>query len=315
MNMYTIYTVRFNKNKNKMECPICFMNDRGAFLLTNCGHHVCPQCLVTMKDSSAVNAFKCPLCRTNITSKPVIVQAFADCIQNGTVRQMKDLVDSWFSTYVPYINRVVLPPPPPRSRSPLSHTHAPPPIRTEQQFGDILRIAAEREYTASIPVEHPVKQWNSDLAGFPIGSHYEPEIKFRRFDMGDGWQLYPFTNGPVTITNFMTCVERDTSLLELERPHRRITIIAGEKLAELVTNLEGVAQNFINGTGGLRLQSELNMRSVPWTDQGILSICAHSGTWSNPNTVANKTYTKLMTLACRGIWVRHNLFGCRWHIF
>lgn len=304
-----------------MECPVCFSCDKGAFILTNCGHNLCPQCLVAIKQSNAT--FRCPMCRTHVTSKPVVIQAFADTMADGVVRNTMRQVDSWFPE-IAHIDR--------RSSSPLStnqivqqHMLEIPPSHSMYQQRSvpvnnvyntrILESAAACEYNAIVAEEHRVKRWNQQLASMPTGSYFEVALSDTRHDLENGWSLYPFTNGPVTITNWMTCLEKEAN----DSNHRRIIIFTGEKSSEIVRQLEAKASEFIQGKHvSMNLHSELRLRGgdTMLNAPSQMSVGAHTGTWNHTTrTNNNNLYTCQVTLACRGIWVKDNTYGCRWHIF
>jgi hypothetical protein len=294
-----------------MECPVCFSCNKGAFILTNCGHNLCPECLVSIKHSNAI--FRCPMCRIEITSKPVVIQAFADTMADGVVRRVISQVDSWFPEITHNPSR--------RSEhgehyqpqhimETLNHNVPIVPVNRVSNTRSLER-AAECEYNAIVPEEHPVKKWNAYLSSMPAGSYFELAISSTCQNLEDGWSMYPFTNGPITITNWMTCLEKENN----NSNHRRIVIFTGEKSSEIVHRLETKVRDFMHGKHPtMHLHSELRMRGdMRVNAPPQMSVGAHTGMWRYTNN--NSIYTSQVTLACRGIWVKDNAFGCRWHIF
>jgi hypothetical protein len=266
------------------------------------------------------------MCRIEITSKPVVIQAFADTMADGVVRRVIRQVDTWFPEIIHNTSRrsersqhsersehIGTYYQPQHIMETLNHNVPIVPIVPVNRVSNTrcLERAAECEYNAIVPEEHPVKQWNAYLSSMPAGSYFELAISDTRHNLEDGWSLYPFTNGPITITNWMTCLEKENN----NSNHRRIVIFTGEKTSEIVQRLETKVRDFMHGKHpSMNLHSELRMRGdMRVNAHPQMSVGAHTGMWRYTNN--NSIYTSQVTLACRGIWVKDNRFGCRWHIF
>jgi hypothetical protein len=61
-----------------LHCPICLEEkDLRDIRGTECGHHMCRECLVELATTRSRNPVRCPMCRTNFV-KPIRVKAYAD---------------------------------------------------------------------------------------------------------------------------------------------------------------------------------------------------------------------------------------------
>lgn len=315
---------------NKMDCPVCLTENCGAYLFTECGHSLCPDCIIRLKASTQNIYMNCPSCRAPITKAPVVIQAFADKMADGMVRQMAAHFAMWYAPASVTAHAPALPrdfdynqiQDPRFAESLVRNPPIQPPIQNRDQFVRIiddqdahLIEAARREYTTyAFRGENIERQW-SDVSSFTVqNTTFAIENlnvnKDAMIPVSSEWAFVPFREGPVVfrVSNH-TCYERGRGGSgSTARNHRRI-IISIEPNSSFHLPIALIETKVQDAYPNMRLHSEIRNRL-----RAGLSLAVHSGLWENEYIITD-TYNETFKIACRGVWTDGvSRVGCRWHI-
>jgi len=331
--MSSINTQNSPLNDN-IRCPIC-MDKNGIIILTNCGHNVCGDCIFRIINS---NQHRCPNCRVNITSKPVIMYAV---VTNENTPEISSQINTWWtssqsastnlstlSRHATHANTVQ------NIFNRLQNTG----FGLQEGFGsgggqsgeyqyyqtqinnnfpslaDLCLAAKEENCQVAFLDESIEKPWR--IANNLLPSAYtsnqihalNPSNTIHQ--LPNGWSFTPFTVGPFIIKyDVATLICRNQNSNNL---HRRILIKSGMSID---FNPIILIENEIKDTyHDKELISELKIRG----NDG-LTLAAHMGTCAIPreelNINADRGHQVLnISIAARGVWFRNNTMGVRWHV-
>ena len=291
-----------------MECPVCFASNNGAYLFTECGHSICPNCIIRMHEISA--HLRCPMCRVSINRAPVIVQAFASHMPEGLVRTMAQNFANWFI----YTNE---------SSNASNASNDINPLNYSTNINDIDYVsetngsyANDTIVSQNLQLENPLidaaaQEWNIITNNESFNTNNSiTDIEFTNntHNLPNNWTFRPFTRmytldtSRVNSTRQLEFVERMSP--NQRRRFRRVVIYLDNN--RLVNEIQNLENNMFTRYSTLRPFSELGLRNNRYT------IYAYSLNNDFNEPLINRSIN--IKLVCRGVWTHNGQVGCRWFV-